>query len=80
MSRAPAKREAEEAHSTCSNTTASRKSGEMGVSHSAIKVDSSECQGENVQQFKSPEEEYIEQMIQELLDYGSVELCSVIGS
>ncbi|KAK1363999.1 ethylene-responsive transcription factor ERF003-like [Heracleum sosnowskyi] len=82
MSRAPVKREAEEAHSTCSNSIAiaSRKSAEMGVSHSAIKVDSSEGLGENVQQFKSPEEEYIEQMIQELLDYGSVELCSVIGS
>ncbi|WOH09929.1 hypothetical protein DCAR_0729390 [Daucus carota subsp. sativus] len=76
MARAPVKREAEEAHSTCSSI----KSGEMGVSHSAIKVDTSECQGENVQQFKSPEEEYIEQMIQELLDYGPVELCSVIGS
>lgn len=81
MSRAPVKREADqEPHSTCSNITASRKGAEMGVSHSAIKVESSECQGENVQQFKSPEEEYIEQMIQELLDYGSVELCSVIGS
>lgn len=81
MSRTPVKREAEEPHSTCSSSssTASRKSVEMGVSHSAIKVDSSECQGENAQQFKSPEEEYIEQMIQELLDYGSVELCSVIG-
>lgn len=81
MSRAPVKREAEEAHTSCSNSTASRENGERGVSHSVIKVDSSECQGENnVQQFKSPEEEYIEQMIQELLDYGSVELCSVIGS
>ena len=35
-------------------------------------------QGESIQEFKSPEEEYIEQIIQELLDYGPVELCSVI--
>ncbi|KAL8117405.1 ethylene-responsive transcription factor ERF003-like [Apium graveolens] len=74
MSRAPVKTEPEEARS-------SKKSGQSGGGHNAIKVESSECQGENnVQQFKSPEEEYIEQMIQELLDYGSVELCSVIGS
>ncbi|WOG98946.1 hypothetical protein DCAR_0418292 [Daucus carota subsp. sativus] len=33
---------------------------------------------ESIQEFKSPEEEYIEQIIQELLDYGPVELCSVI--
>lgn len=30
------------------------------------------------QQFKSLEDDHIEQMIQELLDYGSVELCSVM--
>ncbi|XP_074375675.1 ethylene-responsive transcription factor ERF003 [Apium graveolens] len=35
-------------------------------------------QGENVQQFTSLEDDHIEQMIQELLHYGSVELCSVM--
>lgn len=35
--------------------------------------------GENVQQFTSLEDDdHIEQMIQELLHYGSVELCSVM--
>ncbi|KAK4395384.1 UNVERIFIED_CONTAM: Ethylene-responsive transcription factor [Sesamum angustifolium] len=34
--------------------------------------------GKNVEQFKCLEDDHIEQMIQELLDYGSVELCSVI--
>ncbi|TKY58098.1 Ethylene-responsive transcription factor ERF003 [Spatholobus suberectus] len=29
-------------------------------------------------QFKPLEEDHIEQMIEELLDYGSIELCSVI--
>ncbi|KAI3463449.1 hypothetical protein Pfo_020112 [Paulownia fortunei] len=32
----------------------------------------------NVQEFKSLEDDHIEQMIQELLDYGSIELCSVM--
>ncbi|GFP82769.1 ethylene-responsive transcription factor erf003 [Phtheirospermum japonicum] len=32
------------------------------------------------QQFKSLEDDHIEQMIEELLDYSSVELCSVMGS
>ncbi|KAL3633092.1 hypothetical protein CASFOL_026076 [Castilleja foliolosa] len=32
------------------------------------------------QQFKSLEDDQIEQMIQELLDYSSVELCSVMGN
>lgn len=34
--------------------------------------------GGGAQQFKSLEDDHIEQMIQELLDYGSVELCSVM--
>ncbi|KAL8497211.1 hypothetical protein ACS0TY_020773 [Phlomoides rotata] len=37
---------------------------------------SSESSSENVQEFKSLEDDHIEQMIQELLDYGSLELCS----
>ncbi|XVF89375.1 hypothetical protein PTKIN_Ptkin19aG0125200 [Pterospermum kingtungense] len=32
---------------------------------------------ENTQQFKPLEEDHIEQMIEELLDYGSIELCNV---
>ncbi|KAJ0031285.1 hypothetical protein Pint_12479 [Pistacia integerrima] len=35
-------------------------------------------QVESSQQFKPLEDDHIEQMIQELLDYGSVELCSVV--
>ncbi|KAL0415402.1 UNVERIFIED_CONTAM: Ethylene-responsive transcription factor [Sesamum latifolium] len=34
--------------------------------------------GKNVEQFKCLEDDHIEQMIQELFDYGSVELCSVM--
>ena len=30
------------------------------------------------QQFKALEDDHIEQMIEELLDYGSIELCSVV--
>ncbi|KVI06068.1 ethylene-responsive transcription factor ERF003-like [Cynara cardunculus var. scolymus] len=33
---------------------------------------------ENMQHYKSPEDEHIEQMIEELLDYGTIELCSVL--
>ncbi|KAL7602701.1 hypothetical protein Lser_V15G17650 [Lactuca serriola] len=33
---------------------------------------------ENIQQYKSSEDEHIEQMIQELLDYGTIEFCSVV--
>nr|QNI23918.1 AP2/ERF transcription factor [Camptotheca acuminata] len=35
-------------------------------------------QGESTQQFKPLEDDHIEQMIEELLDYGSIELCSVM--
>lgn len=35
-------------------------------------------QAENTQQFKPLEDDHIEQMIQELLHYGSIELCSVV--
>ncbi|KAF8407212.1 hypothetical protein HHK36_006339 [Tetracentron sinense] len=35
---------------------------------------------ESTQQFKSLEDDHIEQMIEELLYYGSVELCSVLPS
>jgi hypothetical protein len=34
-------------------------------------------QVENTQQFKPLEDDHIEQMIQELIHYGSIELCSV---
>ncbi|KAL2462140.1 Ethylene-responsive transcription factor [Abeliophyllum distichum] len=40
------------------------------------------CQGHEgnaEEQFKPLEDEYIDQMIEELLDYGSIELCSVMG-
>ncbi|KAG8379745.1 hypothetical protein BUALT_Bualt07G0121300 [Buddleja alternifolia] len=39
---------------------------------------SCEIQAKNGQQFRSLEDDHIEQMIQELLDYSSVELCSVM--
>ncbi|XP_028799115.1 ethylene-responsive transcription factor ERF003 [Neltuma alba] len=35
---------------------------------------------ESGEQFKPLEEDHIEQMIEELLDYGSIELCSVMPS
>lgn len=35
-------------------------------------------QAETTQQFKPLEDDHIEQMIEELLDYGSIELCSVV--
>ncbi|CAK9185513.1 unnamed protein product [Ilex paraguariensis] len=35
-------------------------------------------QVEGTQQFKPLEDDHIEQMIEELLDYGSIELCSVV--
>ncbi|KAK3211504.1 hypothetical protein Dsin_016210 [Dipteronia sinensis] len=35
-------------------------------------------QVESFQEFKPLEDDHIEQMIQELLDYGSMELCSVV--
>ncbi|KAJ4951067.1 hypothetical protein NE237_027899 [Protea cynaroides] len=38
------------------------------------------AQMESTQQFKPLEDDHIEQMIEELLDYGSVELCSVVPS
>ncbi|KAF8041772.1 hypothetical protein BT93_A0390 [Corymbia citriodora subsp. variegata] len=41
--------------------------------------DSDEGQGDNsVQQFRPLEDDHIEQMIEELLDYGSIELCPAI--
>ncbi|XP_076888811.1 ethylene-responsive transcription factor ERF003-like [Bidens hawaiensis] len=33
---------------------------------------------ENMQYYKSPEDEHIEQMIEELLHYGTIEFCSVM--
>ena len=36
-----------------------------------------EAQVESTQQFKPLEEDHIEQMIEELLHYGSIELCNV---
>lgn len=36
------------------------------------------AQVETAQQFKPLEDDHIEQMIEELLDYGSIELCSVV--
>ncbi|KAI3455259.1 hypothetical protein Pfo_011922 [Paulownia fortunei] len=52
-----------------------RKNGQMGANKYA-----SESPTENGQQFKSLEDDHIEQMIQELLDYSSIELCSVMGT
>lgn len=41
--------------------------------------DGEEGQSESAsQQFKALEDEHIEQMIEELLDYGSIEMCSVL--
>ncbi|XP_055827854.1 ethylene-responsive transcription factor ERF003-like [Solanum dulcamara] len=41
--------------------------------------DGEEDQSESAsQQFKELEDEHIEQMIEELLDYGSIEMCSVL--
>ncbi|PSS07551.1 Ethylene-responsive transcription factor [Actinidia chinensis var. chinensis] len=37
-----------------------------------------EGQAGSEQQFKALEDDHIEQMIEELLDYGSIELCSVV--
>ncbi|KAK9280230.1 hypothetical protein L1049_013917 [Liquidambar formosana] len=36
-------------------------------------------QVESTQQFKPLEDDHIQQMIEELLDYGSIELCSVVA-
>lgn len=41
----------------------------------AVKKEQVEC----AQQFKPLEDDHIEQMIEELLDYGSLELCSVVS-
>ncbi|MCD9638963.1 hypothetical protein HAX54_023186 [Datura stramonium] len=51
-----------------------RRNGQMGV-EMPVTYDG---QAESTQQFKSLEDHHIEQMIEELLDYGSIELCSVL--
>lgn len=51
-----------------------RRTGQMGVEMPV----SYEGQAASTQQFKSLEDHHIEQMIEELLDYGSIELCSVL--
>lgn len=51
-----------------------RRNGQMSVEMPV----SYEGQAESTQQFKSLEDHHIEQMIEELLDYGSIELCSVL--
>ncbi|XP_073127589.1 ethylene-responsive transcription factor ERF003 [Henckelia pumila] len=46
-------------------------------------VNVSSCEipvGDNGKKFDSLEDDHIEQMIQELLDYGSIELCTVMGN
>ncbi|KAA8541970.1 hypothetical protein F0562_023122 [Nyssa sinensis] len=50
---------------------------EMGV-RSPVSWVGSEGKVESDQQFKLLEDDHIEQMIEELLDYGSIELCSVV--
>ncbi|XP_059302544.1 ethylene-responsive transcription factor ERF003-like [Lycium ferocissimum] len=55
-----------------------RKNGQIGVEMPVNRVSYNEGQAESTQQFKSLEDHHIEQMIEELLDYGSIELCSVL--
>ncbi|KAK4735699.1 hypothetical protein R3W88_009960 [Solanum pinnatisectum] len=38
-----------------------------------------QCESASQQYMKSLEDEHIEQMIEELLDYGSIEMCSVLN-
>ncbi|CAN4100177.1 unnamed protein product [Withania somnifera] len=53
--------------------TLGRRNGQISVEMPVYEV-----QAESTQQFKSLEDHHIEQMIEELLDYGSIELCSVL--
>ncbi|CAN4098426.1 unnamed protein product [Withania somnifera] len=55
--------------------TIGRRNGQMSVE---MPVSYNEVQAESTQPFKSLEDHHIEQMIEELLDYGSIELCSVL--
>lgn len=43
----------------------------------ALSINGGGNEGESAQQFKALEDDHIEQMIEELLDYGSIELSSV---
>ncbi|KAH0666557.1 hypothetical protein KY285_027763 [Solanum tuberosum] len=57
--------------------------GDHGIARRNVQMSvempvSYESQAESTQQFKSLEDHQIEQMIEELLDYGSIELCSVL--
>ncbi|KAK4375474.1 hypothetical protein RND71_006151 [Anisodus tanguticus] len=55
-----------------------RRNGQMvGVEMPVNRV-SYEVQADSAQQFKSLEDHHVEQMIEELLDYGSIELSSVL--
>ncbi|KAK2982848.1 hypothetical protein RJ640_021338 [Escallonia rubra] len=66
-------KEGQEAHSPGT----SRWSGEMGAGQPGNWVNN-DGQVESGQQFKPLEDDHIEQMIEELLHYGSIELCSVV--
>ncbi|XP_010265679.1 PREDICTED: ethylene-responsive transcription factor ERF003-like [Nelumbo nucifera] len=72
-----------------SNNSITEDSKEMGmwssskrpaVQHPETNWVVKKVQMESSQQFKPLEDDHIEQMIEELLDYGSVELCSVLPS
>ncbi|CAL5444185.1 unnamed protein product [Camellia sinensis] len=58
-----------------------KKEGEMGTGLSEKWVVNEGDQVESsAQQFKALEDDHIEQMIEELLDCGSIELCSVVSN
>ncbi|XP_009771954.1 ethylene-responsive transcription factor ERF003-like [Nicotiana tabacum] len=54
----------------------SRRNGQMNVDMTVNRVDYEA--DSSTEEFKTLEDHHIEQMIEELLDYGSIELCSVL--
>nr|XP_043616724.1 ethylene-responsive transcription factor ERF003-like [Erigeron canadensis] len=62
-----------------SSSSSSSESGEF-MEHKGSFANMVNWEGkmENVQHYKSPEDEHIQQMIEELLDYGTFEFCSVL--
>nr|WAK85996.1 transcription factor ERF35 [Nothapodytes nimmoniana] len=63
-----------------SNSVSSARRNEKSIGGVRLTVnhpESSEREMEIAQQFKPLEDDHIEQMIEELLDYGHIELCSV---
>lgn len=70
MTKRPLLKEAQEPQSPCVSSEDSTGKSVNWVSN--------EGQVESSQQFKSLEDDHIEQMIEELLHYGSIELCSVM--